>query len=227
MPLRLIAGPANAGKVELLLGRYLDALDAGDGAEPVLIVPNWADVDRVQFELLTRRGALLGGSIGTFEDVFRRVAAGSPDSRPVVDSAERALLVRRIVSSADLHRLAGSAAHGGFVDSLQQALDELEAGLLAPEAVEGELGALYSAYRDELERAAAAGALEEADRTVNGRRIPRLVGEKGALEVRERRGRHRGIARRQLLDQARSEAGKIVSSPPECGEGRPARLIGK
>jgi len=80
---------------------------------------------------------------------------------------------------------------------------------------------------DELERAAAAGALEEADRTVNGRRIPRLVGEKGALEVRERRGRHRGIARRQLLDQARSEAGKIVSSPPECGEGRPARLIGK
>jgi len=86
VPLRLIAGPANAGKVELLLGRYLDALDAGDGAEPVLIVPNWADVDRVQFELLTRRGALLGGSIGTFEDVFRRVAAGSPDSRPVVDS---------------------------------------------------------------------------------------------------------------------------------------------
>jgi len=152
VPLRLIAGPANAGKVELLLGRYLDALDAGDGAEPVLIVPNWADVDRVQFELLTRRGALLGGSIGTFEDVFRRVAAGSPDSRPVVDSAERALLVRRIVSSADLHRLAGSAAHGGFVDSLQQALDELEAGLLAPEAVEGELGALYSAYRDELDR---------------------------------------------------------------------------
>jgi len=36
MPLSLIAGPANAGKGELLLDRYLDALDR----EPVLIVPN-------------------------------------------------------------------------------------------------------------------------------------------------------------------------------------------
>jgi hypothetical protein len=77
VPLRLIAGPANAGKVELLLGRYLDVLDSRGGAEPVLIVPNRADVDRVERELLERRPALLGGSIGTFEDLFRRLAARS------------------------------------------------------------------------------------------------------------------------------------------------------
>ena len=52
MPLRLIAGPANAGKVELLLDRYLDVLDSRNGLEPVLIVPNRADVDRVELELL-------------------------------------------------------------------------------------------------------------------------------------------------------------------------------
>jgi rhodanese-related sulfurtransferase len=205
VPLRLIAGPANAGKVELLLGRYLDALDAGDGAEPVLIVPNWADVDRVQFELLTRRGALLGGSIGTFEDVFRRVAAGSPDSRPVVDSAERALLVRRIVSSADLHRLAGSAAHGGFVDSLQQALDELEAGLLAPEAVEGELGALYSAYRDELE---------------NGRLVVTICSTGARAGVAASALAAEGVRARPVLDSGMDDweaRGNTVTAFRRCG----------
>jgi ATP-dependent helicase/nuclease subunit B len=151
VPLRLIAGPANAGKVERLLDRYLDALDAADGLEPVLIVPNRADVDRVELELLARRPALLGGSIGTFEDVFRDLAARSGEPRRRLGRAEEELLVRRVVSNADLRGFARSAARVGFVDSLQQALDELEAGLLAPDAVAGELGQLYSAYRAELD----------------------------------------------------------------------------
>ncbi len=154
MPLRLIAGPANAGKVELLLDRYLDALASPGGPEPVLIVPNRADVDRVELELLARRPALLGGSIDTFDDLFSRLAAGSPDARPLLGRTQQALLVRRVVNSAELHGFAGSAGRAGFVDSLQQTLDELESGLLAPDAVEGELATLYRGYRDELERLA-------------------------------------------------------------------------
>jgi ATP-dependent helicase/nuclease subunit B len=151
VPLRLIAGPANAGKVGLLLDRYLVALESADGLEPLLIVPNRADVDRVQLELLTRRPALLGGSIGTFEDVFRDLAGGSTDRRPRLGRVEETLLVRRVVASADLGGFARSAQRAGFVDSLQQVLGELEAGLLAPAAIEGELGTLYAAYREELE----------------------------------------------------------------------------
>jgi ATP-dependent helicase/nuclease subunit B len=150
VPLRLIAGPANAGKVGLLLGRYLDALEAT--LEPLLIVPNRADVDRVERELLAQRPALLGGSIGTFDDVFARLAAGCKDSRPPLGRAQQTLLVRRVVSGAELDGYAASAARAGFVDSLEQALDELESGLLAPEAVEGELGRLYADYRTELDR---------------------------------------------------------------------------
>jgi ATP-dependent helicase/DNAse subunit B len=154
VPLRLIVGPANAGKVELLLGRYLDALDSGNGAEPVLIVPNRADANRVELELLARRSALLGGSIGTFDDVFARLANGSRDARRQLGRAERTLLVRRVVERADLHGFAASAARKGFVDALQQTLEELESGLLAPGEVEGELGVLYAAYVQELERLA-------------------------------------------------------------------------
>ncbi|MGH2998342.1 MAG: hypothetical protein ACRDNM_03495, partial [Gaiellaceae bacterium] len=148
MPLSLIAGPANAGKVEMLLDRYLAALER----EPVLIVPNRSDVGRVERELLARRPALFAGSIGTFDDVFERVANAGDEARPVVPGAQRALLVRRVLANAQLDRLAASARFGGFADALQQALSELESGLLDPAELAGDLATLYAAYRDELDR---------------------------------------------------------------------------
>jgi ATP-dependent helicase/nuclease subunit B len=154
VPLRLIAGPANAGKVELLLALYLDALESSDGLEPVLIVPNRADVDRVERELLARRPALLGGSIGTFDDLFDRLVRDSEGALRRLGRLEQTLLVRRVVSGAQLNGYTRSAAHAGFVESLERALDELDEGLLSPDAMTGELGALYAGYRDELERVA-------------------------------------------------------------------------
>jgi ATP-dependent helicase/DNAse subunit B len=169
VPLRLIAGPANAGKVELLLGRYLDALGREDGPEPILVVPNRADVVRVEHELLERQPALLGGSIGTFEDVFERLAAGSVDARPALGRAERALLVRRVVGATEREGFTRSAARSGFADALLQTLDELEEGLLDPAAIEGELGTLYEVYRRELD------ALGRWDRgTARSRAVERL-----------------------------------------------------
>ncbi|HEV3485162.1 MAG TPA: hypothetical protein VG106_07125, partial [Vicinamibacterales bacterium] len=93
MALTLLAGPANAGKVALLLERYLGELDR----EPVLIVPNRSDVERVERDLLRRCGCLLGGEIGTFDDLFRRIAAGDPDRRQVATDAQRVLVARRAV----------------------------------------------------------------------------------------------------------------------------------
>jgi len=96
VPLSLIAGPANAGKVELLLDRYLDALERN----PVLIVPNRSDVDRVERQLLARRPALLAGTIGTFDDLFERIAYAGAHTRPLVSHAQRSLLVRRALAGA-------------------------------------------------------------------------------------------------------------------------------
>ena len=148
MPLSLIAGPANAGKVELLLGRYLDAL----ARDPVLIVPNRSDVDRVERDLLARRPALLSGSIGTFDDLFARIAETGEETRPLISQVQRALLVRRVVAGAHLEGLAASARFGGFADALLQTLGELESGLLDPEQLDGDLATLYAAYRAELDR---------------------------------------------------------------------------
>jgi ATP-dependent helicase/nuclease subunit B len=145
VPLSLLAGPANAGKVSLLLERYLAALDS----DPILIVPNRPDVDRAERELLTRTGALLGGSIGTFDDVFERIARGNGGHKPVITNAQRTLLLRRVVAS----RAGGASARfSGFADSLGTTVAELESALLDPAEVDGELAELYGAYREELDR---------------------------------------------------------------------------
>ena len=122
MPLSLLAGPANAGKVALLLERYLATLQS----DPILIVPNRPDVDRAERELLARTGALVGGSIGTFDDLFEQIARGNGAHRPVLSSAQRTLLLRRVVAGA----LGRSARFSGFADSLGSTLSELESALL-------------------------------------------------------------------------------------------------
>ena len=76
MGLSLVVGPAHAGKVALLLERFLAALDR----DPWLIVPNRVDVDRVERELAGRGGALLAGTIGTFDTLFAHLAGNGPAS---------------------------------------------------------------------------------------------------------------------------------------------------
>src|ERR687887_684164 len=148
MALSLLAGPANAGKVALLLERYLGALES----DPFLIVPNRPDVDRAERELLRLTGALVGGSIGTFDDLFTRIAHGNGARRRVVTQAQRTLLLRRVVARARGGGLGRSARFGGFADALGTTVAELESALIEPGELDGELSELYGAYRDELDR---------------------------------------------------------------------------
>ena len=148
MGLSLLAGPANAGKVALLLERYLARLDD----EPTLIVPTASDVERVERDLLARCGCLFGGAIGTFDDLFRRLVRNDPANRPVATDAQRVLVVRRALASASLNGLSRSARTSGFGDTLLQTLGELEQGLLDPGDLGGDLARLYAGYRDELDR---------------------------------------------------------------------------
>jgi ATP-dependent helicase/nuclease subunit B len=169
--LSLLAGPANTGKVALLLERYLARLDD----QPVLIVPNRSDVAEVERDLLRRCGCLLAGSIGTFDDLFRRIADGDSERKPVATEAQRALLVRRAIRSASLNGLGRSARFGGFADALLATLAELESGLVDPPDLGDDLGQLYSLYRAELDR------LGLWDRDLLRRRAAdRLAGDLGA-----------------------------------------------
>jgi ATP-dependent helicase/nuclease subunit B len=146
--LKLITGPANAGKLRRLLDAYAEALPA----EPVLIVPTRPDVDLVERELVARCGALLGGSVVTFDDLFRWIAAGDDDSTPAATEAQTALVLARAVGSTRLNGLAESARSRGFIDALREAIRDLESGLLEPAELDGDLARLYAGYREELGR---------------------------------------------------------------------------
>jgi ATP-dependent helicase/DNAse subunit B len=151
MPLSLVVGPAHAGKVALLLERYLAAL----GDDPWLVVPNRADVERVERDLLTRRAGLLGGRIGTFDDLFEHLASEREDgafSRVLASDTQRLLALRRAIGRTELDGLAASAGSNGFADALAGALGEIEAALVDPGRLEGDLGRLATAYRAELDR---------------------------------------------------------------------------
>jgi ATP-dependent helicase/DNAse subunit B len=146
--LTLLSGPANAGKVALLLERYLGALDR----DPVLIVPHGSDVERIERELLVKRGALLSGQIGTFDDVFEQIARAGGSSLPVATDAQRQLIVRTAVAATSLNGLGASSRFSGFSDALGSALAELESGLVEPDQLSGDLALLYASYSAELER---------------------------------------------------------------------------
>ncbi|HET9437624.1 MAG TPA: PD-(D/E)XK nuclease family protein [Gaiellaceae bacterium] len=168
MGLSLVVGPAHVGKVALLLERYLDALDR----DPWLVVPNRHDVDRVERDLVRRRPALLAGSVGTFDDLFRQIAG---DDLPAASDAQRTITLRRAVARVQLDELGPSAATAGFADTLLQTLGELGAGLVEPDALGGDVGRIAVAYREELE------ALGLRDRDgLRRRAVERLRGDLAA-----------------------------------------------
>ena len=148
MGLALVVGPAHAGKVALLLERYLEVLDR----DPWLVVPNRPDIERVERDLLRRRPALLAGRIGTFDDLFEHIVEGEVDPRGVASEVQRAFAARRAITATRLDGLGSSASTRGFADTLLAALSELESALLDPDELDGDLANLLRAYRLELDR---------------------------------------------------------------------------
>jgi ATP-dependent helicase/DNAse subunit B len=167
MGLSLVVGPAHAGKVALLLERYATTLGdpcaraesaSADSArtepwDPWLVVPNRVEVDRVERDLLRRRPALLSGTIGTFDDLFRRIAnEGRTDGLAEASEAQRTLAVRRAVARLQLDDLGRSAATSGFPDTALATIGELESALVDADELDGDLSRLVRAFHEELSK---------------------------------------------------------------------------
>jgi ATP-dependent helicase/nuclease subunit B len=168
VPLNLLVGPANAGKVERLLERFSAEIDR----HPFLVVPNVGDIGRLQRDLLSRSPSLFAGRVGTFDDLFRELTVGA-SAHGAPSDTQRRFLVRSLLDRTKLDAFTRSARFGGFVDALIDGFAELESALIEPGQVEGELGSLYSLYLAELER------LDLADRE----REHWLVAERVANEL--------------------------------------------
>jgi ATP-dependent helicase/DNAse subunit B len=175
MPLKLIHGPPNSGRAGLIRQRFGEALER----EPVLVVPNRDDVFAFERELC-EAGAMLGGSVMTFEALSKTIAgaAGTPPGPELTEAQRlRAISVATSGLRGELGPLRGSAARPGFALAFERLLGELQGAGLDPEAMakgaetlEGSayladlvtLVAGYAELRDRLGRVDSQGTAREA-----------------------------------------------------------------
>ena len=158
MPLNLIHGPLNSGRIGRVLARFADALER----DPILVVPNMDEVFRIERELCKDR-AVLGGSVMTFGELFKTVAAlRDVPTTPELSSTQRLRAIAVAVAECRerLGPLRRSSEHAGFTIALKRLFDELQAAGLDPanvragaESLEGsaylnDLATLFAAYEE-------------------------------------------------------------------------------
>jgi ATP-dependent helicase/DNAse subunit B len=169
--LSLVVGPAHAGKVALLLDRFVGEIER----DPWLVVPNRVEVDRAERELVARCNGLLAGTVGTFDSLFESLAFANGESRRLLGEAERHVVLRRVVEDAGTP----GGRHPGFADALARALAEVDGALVEPDDLAEPLAGLVRRYRAELVR------LHAWDRgALRSHAIRRLTGDLEAWDGR-------------------------------------------
>jgi ATP-dependent helicase/DNAse subunit B len=166
VPLKLVTGPANAEKAKVVLDAYRAALRRG--AEPILVVPRFEDVERYRAELATS-GVVFGANVVRFAWLIEECARrGGVRGRPL-SALARERVAASAVKAAPLQALARSARTRGFVVELLRLVDELEELRVTPQRFTqalrawaaadpgrlryaDEVSGLYSGYRRALER---------------------------------------------------------------------------
>jgi ATP-dependent helicase/DNAse subunit B len=153
MALKLIVGPPNSGRT----GATLDGFRASATRDPVLVVPTVDDVERFEEELTRGGEAVIGATVGTFDQLFALVArATDAPAGPAITRVQRLRLAREAASRAGLRILSTSARRPGFPSALEELVSELQAALVDPVALrkqaagagayELEIASLYEAY---------------------------------------------------------------------------------
>ena len=195
MPITLITGPANAGKARVVL----DAVRAhlAHGEEPLLVVPTRTDAEHYLREL-AGDGAAMGARVERFDGLLEEVVRRAGVSQPLLGGLARERAIAAIAARSSRPRSVGEDASdgrpaAGFVRALAGMLAELQVRRVTParlagalrewEAVDGagssrdELGRLFAAYRQTLERIGRVDVEQRAVRALDAlRERPALWG---------------------------------------------------
>jgi ATP-dependent helicase/DNAse subunit B len=164
MPLKLVTGPANSAKAGVVLGGYRERLDE----EPVLVVPEYRDVEHAQREMAAS-GAVFGVRVVRFAWLWDLIARRVGYSARIATPFQRELLVAEAVRGADLRVLAASAHQLGFTRAAARFLAEVGRAGIEPDELGGalsdwagggprrayarEIVQIHAGYREALERA--------------------------------------------------------------------------
>ncbi len=167
MSLELVTGPANAEKAGVVLDRTRELASAG--ADPILVVPTRPDVLAFRRELAAG-GLVFGVRVETFSGLSREIAARTGRPSGGASAVVRLRVAEAAIAAARLDALAASAATPGFAAAFAGLCRELAEARIGPglwyTAVRAwgeaeparagyaeELGGLYGAYRDRIDKA--------------------------------------------------------------------------
>jgi ATP-dependent helicase/DNAse subunit B len=163
MALTLVLGPANSAKAGEVLGAYSAAAQRG----ALLIVPTVADARHYGREL-AEQGCVMA-SVMTFAGLAEEIARRSGYYERRLTRIQRERALERAVRAARLGVLSEAAETKGFAAAAGELAAELERALVTPARfaqamrkwgeedrrrsdLARDIGSLYLAYRDELER---------------------------------------------------------------------------
>jgi ATP-dependent helicase/DNAse subunit B len=169
VPLKLVTGPANAGKAGVVLDAYRARLDE----DPVLVVPRAEDVEHTRRELC-EAGAVLALRVVRFGGLLELIAQRVDPALAGVPRAtglRRDLLVAEAVRRAPVRAMAEAAARPGFARAAARLVAELGRALVDPGRLRRallewagdsprrgyaeDLAAIYATYRELLEEVGA------------------------------------------------------------------------
>ena len=203
LPLKLISGPANAGKAQAVMDAVRAELAAG--SQPLLVVPTAADVRRYTREL-SGEGALIGARVTRFGGLLGEVVRRAGLHGPVLPEQRPRAADRASSAAARASRRSGEEPlSAGLSRAVRELIDDLHAGAVTParfqaalakldagEQREGSfhrrLAALYSDYEAELARLGMADAQQLRMRALDGDRLRSVaVGSDARAAVRLRR----------------------------------------
>ena len=161
---RILCGPAWAGKTQRLLERYRVCLADRPGSA-LWLGPTVRSVEALRERLLEETAALCCPRLTTFHDVLQEIVrVNDPEARPLTAVQRRLLaedMAAELSGGGRLAHFAGVADMRGFTDGVLGLLTDLQRNAVSPEEFAQKAGAgdkqrqcarLYAHYHDELQR---------------------------------------------------------------------------
>jgi len=128
--LTLVTGPANAAKAGAVLGPLRERLDE----QPVLVVPDFQDVEHNRREL-AERGATFGAQVVRFSHLSRLIARRAGYHARIASDLQQQLVAESAIGRAGFEVLAESASRPGFAKAALRFVSELERLMYDPPRV--------------------------------------------------------------------------------------------
>jgi hypothetical protein len=138
MPLRIIKGPPNSGRTDIVQRAFIGQI----ARDPILVVPGIDDIFDWERRLTRESGAMVGGTVVHFQDLCGGIiAAAGEDRLEVAGELQRLQLAAEAVTASNATIAARLATQPGIAQAVLELIDDFRAELIDPATLEARIDA--------------------------------------------------------------------------------------